>query len=517
MNKDLDRAYAALRAKKRTLDRYFSYYDGTEQTPVVSERLRETYQNIDFSINENWASVVVDSMADRINLEGVKGPDAKVQDALDEVMRATGLIIEADDAHEAALIAGEAYLMAWKEDDGDVECYFHDPRMCHVFYDEANPNKATFAAKWWEDETQCHIKLFYADHIMLFSANRTSSGEFADSDVFAQVSDDEHRYGVIPVFHLRPHRRAAISELRNVIPIQDGINLMLTNMFVTGEFSAAPMKYVISNAEGLEDLVSAPNRIWTIPAAGGLDGGSGAQVGQFAAADLGNYLKAVEHSINALSSITRTPKHYFDLGQNAPSGEALKVMEAPLVKKVKERIARFEPVWKKLFVFLCKLQDVEVSERDLTLIWSSPETVQPLQEAQTTKAKADAVAAKKEIGISVRQALRELDYTDEQIDTMEAEQASQPAADGATGNALMSALSKGPPGKPAAPKAAPAEPTPAQGVPAAPPVLPKAVGSATSTGLPRPGPLPTVRPVEASGASLSQDGASAPNTQTEVA
>ncbi|NNJ13653.1 hypothetical protein EKD04_025335 [Chloroflexales bacterium ZM16-3] len=28
---------------------------------VVSERLREAYQNIDFSINENWASVVIDS------------------------------------------------------------------------------------------------------------------------------------------------------------------------------------------------------------------------------------------------------------------------------------------------------------------------------------------------------------------------------------------------------------------------------------------------------------------------
>ncbi|MBX0328690.1 phage portal protein [Oscillochloris sp. ZM17-4] len=460
MDADLEKAYNALRAKKRDLDRYFSYYDGEEQTPVVSERLREVYQNIDFSINENWAAVVIDSMADRINLEGVKGPNQEVQDAIDEALQLTDLLIEADDAHEAALIAGEAYLLAWKEDDGDVECYYHDPRMCHVFYDEASPNRATFAAKWWEDDTRCHIKLFHADRIVHYAANRTASGEFADSDVFTKIDEAEHDYGVVPVFHLRPRRRKAISELRSVIPIQDGINLMLTNMFVTGEFSAAPMKYVISNAEGLEDLVSAPNRIWTIPSAGGLDGGSSPQVGQFGAADLGNYLKAVEHSINALSSITRTPKHYFDLGQNAPSGEALKVMEAPLVKKCRERIARFEPTWRRLIVFLCKLQGVEVAERDITIQWSSSETVQPAQEAATEKARADAVAAKKEIGISVRQALRELGYTDEQIDQMGDERADEPAPDGATGNALMQALSKGAPSAPAKKLAKPSPATP---------------------------------------------------------
>lgn len=449
MDKDLDRAYEALKRKKKLLDHYFAYYDGTAATPIVSERLREVYQNFDFSVNENWAAVVIDSMADRITLEGVKSADKATQDALDEAISLTELLVEADDAHQAALIAGEAFLILWKEDDEDeVEAYFHDPRMCHVFYDEAKPNRATYAAKWWEDDEACHIKLYYPDRIAHFSANRTASGEFADSEVFAKQSDEDNPYGVIPVFHLRPRRRATVSELRNIIPVQDGINLMLTNMFVTGEFAAAPLKYVISNAEGLEDLVNAPNRIWTIPASGGLDTAGATQVGQFGAADLGNYLKAVEHSINALSSITRTPKHYFELGQNAPSGEALKVMEAPLVKKCRERIARFAPTWRRLFVFLLKLRGHEVKESDIQLVWANPETVQPLQEAQTEKARVDAVTAKKELGISLRQALREIGYTDEQIDTMDDEKSEEipsPEAEGKAGAGLMAALSKGTP------------------------------------------------------------------------
>lgn len=449
MDKDLERAYEALKGKKKLLDRFFSYYDGTAATPIVSERLREVYQHFDFSVNENWAAVVIDSMADRITLEGVKAADKETQSALDDAVALTELLVEADDAHQAALIAGEAFLIVWKEDDDDeIEAYYHDPRMCHVFYDQAKPNRATYAAKWWEDDEQCHIKLYYAEKIVHYSANRTASGEFADGDVFARVSDEENPYGVIPVFHLRPRRRATVSELRNIIPVQDGINLMLTNMFVTGEFAAAPLKYVISNADGLEDLVNAPNRIWTIPAGGGLDAAGGTQVGQFGAADLGNYLKAVEHSINALSSITRTPKHYFELGQNAPSGEALKVMEAPLVKKCKERIARFSPTWRRLFVFLLKLRDIDVKEGDLELLWSNPETVQPLQEAQTEKARVDAVAVKKELGISRRQALREIGYTDEKIDQMGEEreqEGASPEDEGKAGAGLMAALSKGAP------------------------------------------------------------------------
>ena len=106
------------------------------------------------------------------------------------------------------------------------------------------------------------------------------------------------------------------------MPIQDGINILLINMMVTAEFSAAPMKYVISNAEGIEDLVVAPNRIWNIPAGDGLPGTPGTQVGQFPASDLQNYLVAIAHGVDAISAISRTPRHYFYGSQLPPSGRA---------------------------------------------------------------------------------------------------------------------------------------------------------------------------------------------------
>ena len=412
----LTRCYTTLRDKASPLTKFIDYYEGTATPPLVSERLREVYQHLNFSLVENWAAVVVDSVADRITCTGFHGPDDASQAIIATALDETGLLLELDDALQMALIAGEAYLIAWKDADGAFECYYNDPRMCHVFYDEERPNIPTLACKWWdafdaplagEERAEAevlhrHIKIYTPNKLTEYSAPLRAGGE-VDIALAEVVDAQPNPFGVIPVFHLRPHRRRMLSELHNVIPIQDGINILLTNMFVTAEYSAAPMKYVISNAEGLEDLVVAPNRIWRIPKDDGLGGGS-SQVGQFSAADLGNYLSAIEHAINSLSSITRTPKHYFQLGQNAPSGEALKVMEAPLVKKCQARMARFEYPLRALASFLCLLGGSTVPTSKIGIRWDAVETIQPQQEAATRKAQADAVLwpAKKRVSAKIR-------------------------------------------------------------------------------------------------------------------
>ena len=431
----LKRGIAALTGKQAALTRRFAYYDGTAMLPVITERLREVYHQFNVVGAENWASVVVDSMTDRITLRGLLGPDEATTALLADVWSTANLSLESADAHEAALIGGEAYVIAWRDGDGPVECYFNDPRTCHVFYDTAQPNVAALACKWWDDPDDADgparfLKLYTTEEIATYrAALRAFDTERTDASRFLPVdAPAPNPFGVIPVFHLRPRRRP-ISELESILSIQDGINILLANMLVTAEFNAAPLKYIISNASGLEDLVSAPNRIWALPSGDALGGtGNSTQVGQFAAADLSNYLGAVEQYINALSSITRTPKHYFQLGQNAPSGEALKVLDGPLVKKCRDRMERFTPTYRRLGAFLCQLQGVVVDPATIRVDWANPETEQPLQQAQETTARAQAIGAKRQVGMSRRQGLRELGYTEEQILAMDAEQTADPYA-----------------------------------------------------------------------------------------
>ena len=455
----LTRCVNALAGKQAAINRRFEYYDGRAILPVITDRLREVYHQFNVVGAENWAAVVVDSMTDRITLRGLHGPDDATTARLAEVWGESDLVLETADAHEAALIGGESYLIAWRDGDGPVECYYNDPRNCHLFYETARPNVPELACKWWddpehEDGATRFLKVYTTDEIATYRATLRPDDATAtrgDATRFTPVdAPEKNPFGVIPVFHLRPRRRP-ISELDSIMSIQDGINILLANMLVTAEFNAAPMKYVISNADGMEDLVVAPNRVWTIPAGDSLGGGGGnTQVGQFSAADLGNYLKAVEQYINALSSITRTPKHYFQLGQNAPSGEALKVMEGPLVKKVRDRIERFTPTYRRLAVFLLQLQGKTVDAATVRVDWVNPETEQPLQQAQVEQARAQGVVVKRQAGVSRKQGLRELGYTNDQIATMDAEESADPqAASGqeagggaGMGSALLDAFGK---------------------------------------------------------------------------
>ncbi|HEX9325704.1 MAG TPA: phage portal protein, partial [Reyranella sp.] len=369
---------------------------------------------------------MVDTTTDRIELQGASGPDEATTAELTTIIQEAELLLEADDAHQSAIIGGEAYIIAWKDPDTDeLECYFNDPRMCHVFYEAERPNVPRLAAKWWDgDDGWRHLKLYTADEIAEFRVPmKKEDGKF-QMTLLEQVSRDANPHGKLPVFHFRSHRRHAASDLSNILPIQDGINILLINMMVTAEFSAAPMKYVISNAEGIEDLVVAPNRIWNIPSGDGLPGSQGTQVGQFPASDLNNYLVAIAHGIDAISAISRTPRHYFYGSQLPPSGESLKTMEGPLVKKVKDRIARFAPTWRRLLAFLYQLKTgKEIDPNTIVLIWADPETMQPQQAAATEAAKAGAIAAKLPLGVSSQQGLRELGYDDKKIGQMQEERA----------------------------------------------------------------------------------------------
>ncbi|KPV48555.1 hypothetical protein SE17_37445, partial [Kouleothrix aurantiaca] len=217
---DISEAIAALQGKQADLSHFFSYYAGTATVPLVSERLQEIYRNLTFVISENWSAVVVDSTTDRIELTGVKGPDDETTKQIKEALDEVELLIEADEAHQAAIVGGEAYLIAWKDpESGELECYFNDPRTCHIFYEPDRPNIARMAVKWWDgSDGKRHMKFYTTGRLTEVAIPLGREGKLNISEL-EEIESDENPYGVIPVFHLRTKRRMAHSDLTNVMPI----------------------------------------------------------------------------------------------------------------------------------------------------------------------------------------------------------------------------------------------------------------------------------------------------------
>lgn len=404
---DLERAFEALLAKQKPYNKLFAYYEGDQPlTYMNSSRMQKIFEGLDGYFAQNWCSVVIDAVRDRINLRKIEVRGAANKD-WQEMWEASHLELESDELHEAELIAGEAFIICWKNSEEKMEAYFNDPRLCHLFYDAEFPRKKIFAAKWFEDDGgKMRLTLYYSDHLEYY----ISKGKATDTITaksFEKMSPEsaDNSFGEVPVFHFRKSKSIR-SDLKNVTPIQNAVNKLVADMMVAAEFGAFKQRFIISNSETQGKLKNSPDEIWDLPAGDGI--GQQTQAGQFDATPLSNYLQGIEKQVVAISSITRTPKHYFfEVGSNL-SGEALIAMESSLNKKAQDRIDRYAPEWRNVAMFMLKHSGMEVKASDVTVRFDHPETIQPRTQAETRQMNTNA-------GIPLETTLREEGKSDEEI------------------------------------------------------------------------------------------------------
>lgn len=439
---DLELAVATLLYKTVRYTRLWDYYSGSQPLVYASQGLSDLFQNLRATFQQNWCAVVVDSVADRIQLQRILvADDEAATDQLALLLSSSDLILESEDVHLASLVTGESYVIAWPdEESGQPEAYYNDSRTVHLFYEADKPRRKRFAVKWWVgDDNYRYVTLYYADRLEYYrsmNAVRSDDGngllsnwnEVENGKGFMQVDAEPNPYGLIPVFHFRRERRVITSELANVLGPQDAVNKILADMMIAAEFGAFPQRYIISQAEPGK-FKNAPNQIWDIP---GSDGeGQPTSVGQFASTELSNYLQAIDKWTTAIAIISRTPKHYF-FGQGGdPSGEALIAMEAPLNHKAQKYITRWTANWSEVAQFMMLVAGMGlVDDNAIVPVFDQPETVQPYTQALIRK---ESVAA----GIPLMWQMQQEGYTEQEL--AELEDAMQEEQNGAQVN-LATAL-----------------------------------------------------------------------------
>lgn len=385
---DLERALNCFKAKQALYTQYWDFYNGDGKSWYLTERIRELFPLTPSFIQENWAATVIDTYIDRIELQGLLTPDNDdTSEMLSGIYEDLDLALEAHEAHRCALITGEAFIIVWKDENGDIECFYNDSRMAHIEYDPQNPRRRAWAAKWWYEQNNTpRIILYYPDRLEYYQAKKKVNAAFGFDNLkpkdFELTDEQANPFGEIPVYHFVTDRYLK-SDLKDIIPIHRLTNLFVVNMSVAGEFSVLPQKWVIGNyeMEGNEKLKSAPGGIWEFP--GGDGEGQPTSVGQFAAAQMSNFIDVIDHCLSSLSTIAKIPKHIFFRSGGDPSGEALIAMEAPLVKRINNRISRFKRPWKQIGAFILKLQGNEgITAKDVTASYANPATVQPRTKAE---------------------------------------------------------------------------------------------------------------------------------------
>ena len=442
---DLERAVEALKAKITPYTQLFAYYDGDQELKYNTQRLKEVFKNLTFDFTENWCSVVIDATANRVNLRsflvkpededkprlaraiermarrlGIKKPPA--QEKINEIVDRNQTILESDVVHVVALVIGESFYHVWKNEEGEAEGFYNDPRNMHLFYEEENPRKKKYAAKWWMTaEKRVRLILYYPDRLEYYSTKPVKNWSDVKSELFKPTDDEGNTTGEdvvefpnefeeVPVFLFLPDLRIIKSDLKNVIGPQDAINKLIADLMVTSEFSAFKQRFIISNSETEGLLKNAPNIIWDIPAGDGQ--GQPTAVGELSSSEPSAYIEPANREVKVIGAITQTPSHLLmETASGQISGEALIVLESPINKKAQNRIDLFSPIWSDVMRFMCKIEGVEVDAQDITPVFDAPETVQP-------KTQAEIIQAGVNSGIPLVTELRRKGWSDSEIDQM---------------------------------------------------------------------------------------------------
>lgn len=404
----------ALTARQSDLARLSDYHDGRHRLAFMSEKFRSAFGGMFSSFADNFLPLVVDAVEERLNVQGFRfGDDPTADKDAWNIWQENGLDALSQLAHRESLIKGDAYAIVWARPDGRPRVTVEAAEQCIVGYAPGDRTQRVAALKSWKDSDGMHAILFLPDAVYKF-IQTSQNGVGWEPE---QGTDDSwplpNPLGVVPVVPLvnRPSLTSpyGVSEFLGVIPIQDAINKTLADMLVASEYIAFPQRYVTGLEIPVDDQGNnvAPFNIAVDKLLVAED--AGANFGTLAAGDVANYVKAIELQVQHLSTVTRTPPHYFNVGGNLPSGDAIKAAETGLVSKAKRKHRFYGESWEEVMrLCFAILGDARATVTESETIWADPEY-------RSESELADALVKRAAIGVPRQQLWEDAGYSQTQI------------------------------------------------------------------------------------------------------
>lgn len=417
---------------------FAQYYIGNHRLAFASEKFRNAFGRLFALFSANQCAKIISVIADRLNITGFEvcdDPDdaesTQVDDALADyawknVWQYNRMTRKAGEVHQEALRAGDAYVIVWPNQDGKPIIHPQQANLCTLHVNQEDPTQKLWGAKGWvESETQCgRINLYLPDRIEKYvTINKVTSltggatlpirtNAWKPLDTKGEPWPLENPWGEVPLFHFSNDAmigELGKSELKDIIPLQDALNKCILDMMVAMEFVALPQRWIAGMDVEIDLVTGLPkfpfqaavDRVWTI-------NDKDVKFGQFDQANLSGFLEAADAFRMEMARIASIPLHFMNMSGNPPSGEALKALEAGLIKKVKDRQQSFGDVWEDVINFALKMLG---KTGNVEMTWEDPAPVTELDHCQS-------LVLKQQLGVSEKQILIELGYSEQQIEEM---------------------------------------------------------------------------------------------------
>lgn len=353
----VQRLYRQIQTKRTTtsdrlsIDDLNAYYEGRPtRLPWLPEQAREEFARLLRLLKANYMGLVCDSTAEREHVEGFRiGDNPSADKATWALWQRSRFDAGSDQAILESLINRCSYLLvAPGRTSGDVPMiYAEHPTQAIVEYEPGTAGQVRAAGlKVWLDDWTGKVMatLYLPDLIYKFWADAPRGGvvlapTWGPRSVRGETWPARNVLGEVPLVPLENNPRllaGGVSEIEDVVEIQDRICKTIADRLMTQDFGAFPQKWATGfpdeDAQGNKQRVDVGrNRLVTSDAVE-------TRFGQWESAPLDPYSAAKREDVKDIASRTRTPAQYL-LGElNNVNGSTLRAAESGLVSKVRQRM-----------------------------------------------------------------------------------------------------------------------------------------------------------------------------------
>jgi len=293
--------------------------------------------------------LVVDAMVERQIVEGFRIGDELAADMPTwEIWQANNLDAYSDQILLEAAIGGCSFVLVAPADrEGGLPLIFPEhPTQATVEYEPGSGRRRRAAGlKVWQDDwtgTQM-ATLYLPGAIYKFQAPKPVAGAVNEPrwearEVRGETWPARNPLAQVPLVEVANNPRmltGGVSELADVVCVQDRINKTLADRLMTQDFGAFPQKWAIGFPE--TDPDGNVNRVDVGRDRMVMSDAAETKFGQFESAPLDPYSMAKREDVKDIASRTRTPAQYLLGEMSNVNGETLKASESGLVSKVRQR------------------------------------------------------------------------------------------------------------------------------------------------------------------------------------
>lgn len=379
--------YAALTKQREHFELMDCYYRGLpRRQPWLPEQAQNDMTRLIALTKSNYMGLVIDSMVERMQVEGFRVNGAATGDkATWAIWQANNMDSGSDQLLLESAIGGSAYaLVAPNPAQLDRPLIYPEhPTQAIVSYEPGSARRVRAAGlKVWRDDWTgiTMATLYLPTALYKFETEKKLTKDDVTQPRWVQRRIARENWpapnvlGVVPLIEVPNNPRlltGGVSEIEDVISIQDRVNKTLADRMMTQDYGAFPQKW----AAGFpgEDEQGNPQRINVGKDRLVTSDAAETKFGQWDAAPLDPYSAAKREDVKDIASRTRTPAQYLLGEMSNVNGETLKASESGLVSKVRQRQRTSGEGLEEISRLARRAADLGGQDEAMETIWKNPE------------------------------------------------------------------------------------------------------------------------------------------------